>query len=148
MWLLGECADWFFYNITTSSYCMNRRYSMSRQKNSILINEHALNREPVPLTILCKIFLGKTNWIFVINHVLENKVLDLWVRRDCPWCVRLMSTVWYLSDMWLFTSEIGKMQLYTIAEIMLKSPFLCVIAFFMNRSAIWYGFQASTEAIW
>ena len=24
---------------------------MSRQKNSILINEHALNREPVPLTI-------------------------------------------------------------------------------------------------
>ena len=40
------------------------------------------------------------------------------------------------------------MQLYTIAEIMLKSPFLCVIAFFMNRSAIWYGFQASTEAIW
>ena len=40
-WLSGEYADWFFDNI--------RRYSMSRQKNSILINEHALNREPVPL---------------------------------------------------------------------------------------------------
>ena len=32
----------------TWSYCFHRRYSMSRQKNSILINEHSLNREPVP----------------------------------------------------------------------------------------------------
>ena len=47
----GECADWFFDNIMTWSYCLHRRYSMSRQKNSILINEHALNREPVPLSI-------------------------------------------------------------------------------------------------
>ena len=30
----------------TWSYCFHRRYRMSRQKNSILINEHALNREP------------------------------------------------------------------------------------------------------
>ena len=28
-----------------------RRYSLSRQKNSILIKEHALNREPVPLRV-------------------------------------------------------------------------------------------------
>ena len=28
-----------------------RRYSMSRQKNTILINDHALNREPVPLRV-------------------------------------------------------------------------------------------------
>ena len=48
-WLPGECADWFFDNIMTWSYCLHRRYSMSRQKNSILINEHALNRERVPL---------------------------------------------------------------------------------------------------
>ena len=48
-WLPGECADWFFNNIMTWSYCLHRRYSMFRQKNSILINEHALNREPVPL---------------------------------------------------------------------------------------------------
>ena len=33
-------------------YCVHRRYSMSRQKNSILVNEHALNREPVPLIVL------------------------------------------------------------------------------------------------
>ena len=34
----------------TWSYCsVHRRYSMSWQKNSILINEHALNRERVPL---------------------------------------------------------------------------------------------------
>ena len=26
---------------------------MSQQENSILINEHALNREPVPLRIIC-----------------------------------------------------------------------------------------------
>ena len=48
-WLPGECADWFFNNIMTWSCCLHRRYSMSRQKNSILINEHALNHEPVPL---------------------------------------------------------------------------------------------------
>ena len=33
-WLPGECADWFLDNI---------------MKDSILTNEHALNREPVPL---------------------------------------------------------------------------------------------------
>ena len=50
-WLPGECADWFFDNIMTWSYCLYRRYSMSQQQNSILVNEHAMNREPVPLTI-------------------------------------------------------------------------------------------------
>ena len=45
-WLPGECADWFFDNIMTWSYCFHRRYNMSAQKNSILINKHALNREP------------------------------------------------------------------------------------------------------
>ena len=30
-----------------------RRYIMSQQKNSILINEHALNREPVRLIFMC-----------------------------------------------------------------------------------------------
>ena len=50
-WLPGKCADWFFDNIMTWSYCLHRRYSMSRQKNSTstLVNEHVLNREPVPL---------------------------------------------------------------------------------------------------
>ena len=38
------------YDNMTWSYCFHRRYSMSQQKNSILINEHALNREPVPLS--------------------------------------------------------------------------------------------------
>ena len=32
----------------TWPYCLHRRYNMSRQKNRMLINEHALNREPVP----------------------------------------------------------------------------------------------------
>ena len=48
-WLPGECADWFFDIIMTWSHCLHRRYNKSRQKNSILINEHAPNREPVPL---------------------------------------------------------------------------------------------------
>ena len=30
--LPGECAHWFFDNIMTWSYCLHRRYSMSRQK--------------------------------------------------------------------------------------------------------------------
>ena len=53
-------------NIMTWSYWLHRRYSMSRQKNSNLINEHALNREPVPL-ICC--FLGQ-------NIPLRKKTLD------------------------------------------------------------------------
>ena len=36
--------------IMTWSYCLHRRYSIFRQKNSTLVNKHALNREPVPLT--------------------------------------------------------------------------------------------------
>ena len=44
-WLPGESAGWFFDNIVTRSYCLHRWYSMSRQKNSILINEHSLNRK-------------------------------------------------------------------------------------------------------
>ena len=59
-WLPGECADWFFDNIMIWSYCLHvlhRRYSMSRQKNSILINKHAVNHEPVPLKVL---------WVVVI----------------------------------------------------------------------------------
>ena len=49
--LPGDCADWFSDNIMTWSYCLHRRYSMpSQQKTSILINEHALNREPGPLS--------------------------------------------------------------------------------------------------
>ena len=30
---------------------------MSRQKNSILINKHALNREPVPLIIVDNVYI-------------------------------------------------------------------------------------------
>ena len=48
-WLPGECADCFFDIFMTWSYCLHRWYSMSRQKNRIFINEHVLNREPVPL---------------------------------------------------------------------------------------------------
>ena len=33
-WVTGECADWFFDIIMTWSYCLRRRYSMSRQKNN------------------------------------------------------------------------------------------------------------------
>ena len=59
-WLPGECADWFFNNIMTWSYylhLLHRRYSMSWQENSILINEPAVNHEPVPLKVL---------WVVVI----------------------------------------------------------------------------------
>ena len=51
-WLSGECADWFFDNIMTLSYCLRKRYSMSRQQNNILVNEHALNRKPFLLTVI------------------------------------------------------------------------------------------------
>ena len=51
-WLSGECADWFFDNIMTLSYCLRKRYSMSRQQNNILVNEHVLNRKPFLLTVI------------------------------------------------------------------------------------------------
>ena len=49
----GECADLFFDNIMTCRLIIcfiddTASYGPSR-KNSILINKHALNREPVPL---------------------------------------------------------------------------------------------------
>ena len=44
-WLQEKCADWFFDNIMTWSYCLHRRYSLFKEKKRILINEHALNRE-------------------------------------------------------------------------------------------------------
>ena len=47
-WLPGECADWFFDNIMTWSACIDDTACPGR-KNNILINENALNREPVPL---------------------------------------------------------------------------------------------------
>ena len=48
----SDCVDWFFDNIMTWSYCFHRRNSMSQQKNSILLNERALNRELVPLKVV------------------------------------------------------------------------------------------------
>ena len=73
-WLSGDCADWFFDNIITWSYCLHRRYSMSQQKNSILINEHALNREPVPL----KLF--KSNTLFIVEIHLVFHVTN-WTQK-------------------------------------------------------------------
>ena len=84
-WLPGECADWFFDNIMTWSYCLHRRYCMSRQKNSLLINEHALNREPVPFK------LG--HW----THSNINK--ELMLRRRRQWELRsLLSNMTILQE--------------------------------------------------
>ena len=70
-WLPGESADWFFDNITTWSYCLHRRYSMSRQ---ILINEHALNRE----TFNHQILALKMNYnnVFTISRKITKTLLD------------------------------------------------------------------------
>ena len=48
---------------------MHRRYSMPRQKNSILVNEHALNSEPVPSIVLT------LNFYFVL---LKNSARITW----------------------------------------------------------------------
>ena len=65
-WLPGESADWFFDNIMTWSYCSHRRYSMSRQKNSFSINEHAPNREPVPLSCVADAAAKLFWFVFVL----------------------------------------------------------------------------------
>ena len=72
-WLPGECADWFFDNIMAWSYCLHRWYSMSRQKNSILINEHALNREPVPISVVHSLLCS------IKNPPQEPITIGVWV---------------------------------------------------------------------
>ena len=76
-WLPGECADWFFDNIMTWSYCFSRRYSMFRQKNSILINEHPLNREPVPLrTHQLNYHYLQTTFMYLFNLYLTSNYFN------------------------------------------------------------------------
>ena len=65
-WLSEEDADWFLDNIMTWTYCLHRRCTMSRQKNIILTNEHALNREPGPLNVTCTARFVKVR-LFVIK---------------------------------------------------------------------------------
>ena len=78
-WLPGECADWFFDNIMTWSYCMRKRYNMSRQKNSIFINEHALTCQPVPLKCLplspCYIYLVFFTLYFFCIDSSKNRLI-------------------------------------------------------------------------
>ena len=73
-WLPGECADYFFDNIMTWSYYLHRRYSMSRQdKNGILINEHVLNREPVPFSLY--VLKNSSVW-----ETLYSQYLSSWIK--------------------------------------------------------------------
>ena len=69
----------FFDNIMTWSYCLHRRYSMSRQKNSILLNEHALNHEPVPLIVSntsMYIYADDTTEVIAGYNVIEEDPLE------------------------------------------------------------------------
>ena len=94
--LPGECADWFFNNIImTWSYCLHRRYSMSQQKKSILINEHALNHEPVPIKGL-KIYVHFLSGYFAnlgrFVQKVENTIhqINLYPKENTPggpWCL-------------------------------------------------------------
>ena len=61
----------------TWSYCLHRRYSMSRQKNSILINERALNHEPVPLIVSnTSIYADDTTQVIAGHNVIEEDSLE------------------------------------------------------------------------
>ena len=95
-WLPGEWV-WFFDNIMTQWNCFHKRYSMSRQKNSVLINEHALNLEPVPLITACKPLrwnlchvrpLSKVEFLMSAEHLFQSmKVIKYgsWFRRQKWW---------------------------------------------------------------
>ena len=48
---------------------------MSRQKNSILINEHALNREPVPL-ISSVVDLSCSGYCFTVKISFINQIIQ------------------------------------------------------------------------
>ena len=87
----GECADWFLHNIMTWSYCFHRRYNMSRQKNRNLINEHALNSEPVP-----------SSFTFLLNtHTLSTYLKNAGRFLPHASLLQVALTVVELTD-WLF----------------------------------------------
>ena len=87
----GECADWFLHNIMTWSYCFHRRYNMSRQKNRNLINEHALNSEPVP-----------SSFTFLLNtHTLSTYLKNAGLFLPHASLLQVALTVVELTD-WLF----------------------------------------------
>ena len=107
-WPPGECANWFFDNPMTLSYCSHRRHSMPRQKNTILIDEHALNRETLPLRLqfTLKLFLvvccyGWQGWTWIetfknYGHPLKGFMLCLQKWPKLLWLYYLMKFVWYL----------------------------------------------------
>ena len=72
--------------LMTWYYCLHRRYSMSRQKNSILTNEHVLNREPVPLGISSENKGKQTKGKEIIKKLKKKKLSvqcsRLWLLRD------------------------------------------------------------------
>ena len=82
---------------------------MSRQKNSILINEHALNRETLPLTNVYRVYndaLGLTNNFFftplTVKHMEKN--LDITKPRFSKqiWALRYIEVPLYTCNpnMW------------------------------------------------
>ena len=81
----------------TWSYCFHRRYSMSRQKNCILINEHALNREPGarfsiingPVKLL--LFTCKVEVSIVLHLTWQNYQLMKQHRVVASWFENLIS---------------------------------------------------------
>ena len=90
-WLPVECADWFFDNTMTWSYYFHRRYSMSRQKNSILINEHALNREPVALKLYARPKLSS------IDCCQNGTCADYYQETDKAGSGPLRNTIWHFA---------------------------------------------------
>ena len=67
-------SDLRVYFKVTWSYCLHKRYSMSRQyKNGILINKHALNREPAPLSL----YVLKNSGVL---ETLYSQYLSLWMK--------------------------------------------------------------------
>ena len=73
------------------SYCLHRRYSMSRQKNRMLINVHALNREPVP-----------SSFTFLLNtHTLPTYLKNAGLFLPHASLLQVALTVVKLTD-WLF----------------------------------------------
>ena len=121
-WLPGECADWFFHNIITWSYCLHRRYSMSGQKTRMLINVHTLNREPVPSSFT---FLFYT-------HTLSTYLKNAGLFSPHASLLQVALTVVELTD-WLFL-RISK----SICSETIFAGFCCPWKKKIMNSLFWY----------
>ena len=98
-WLPGECADWFFDNVMTWSYCLHRQYSTSQQKTAFwLMRMHWTVKPPLysrfhfcSMEHAWKHELQKTSHFYLLGVGEVRKLLPLFtdLLSTCKCCLSI-----------------------------------------------------------